>query len=67
MDTFVYHIDGHSDFDTLRVPATDKTHAETLLLSQWLGGKPLVSEGGYKLVHIERIYDATQTRDRRND
>lgn len=54
MDTFVFHVDGAKEYDTLKVEAVDETHAENLLLSQWLDGKPLVSEGMFRLVHVER-------------
>jgi hypothetical protein len=54
MTTFVFHVDGAKDYDTLRVEAIDETQAKNLLLSQWLDGKPLVSEGMFRLVHVER-------------
>jgi hypothetical protein len=54
MDTYVYHIEGWQHIDSVKVVAGTEEQAKNILLGSWYNGKPLVQDGLFKLIHIER-------------
>jgi hypothetical protein len=54
MNIYTFHLDGIKDMNSIRIKATDETHAVNMLLAAWLNSKPLTSEGLYKLIHVEK-------------
>jgi hypothetical protein len=54
VNTYVFHVDGNTEYDTLKINALDETHATNILLSLWLNAKPLTTEGRYRLIHVEK-------------
>ncbi len=54
MDTYVFHVEGWQLVSEVKVVAETRAQAENILLGSWYNGKPLVQEGLFKLVHIER-------------